>query len=109
MTQHVLLSRCPMESREKTRRESALKCFLGVFKVRGQDRGVIAMSLLHAKRSPLSGAQPIIQLGLRANWQQFSLLVLINAFVGGMVGLERTILPLLAEHDFGIASKTAIL
>lgn len=49
------------------------------------------------------------QLGLRANWQQFSLLVLINAFVGGMVGLERTILPLLAEHDFGVASKTAIL
>ncbi|GHO99370.1 MFS transporter [Reticulibacter mediterranei] len=50
-----------------------------------------------------------LQLGLRANWRQFSLLVLINAFVGGMVGLERTILPLLAEQDFGIASKTAIL
>jgi MFS family permease len=50
-----------------------------------------------------------LQLGLRANWRQFSLLVLINAFVGSMVGLERTILPLLAEHDFGIASKTAIL
>ncbi|GLV56842.1 MFS transporter [Dictyobacter sp. S3.2.2.5] len=50
-----------------------------------------------------------LQLGLRANWRQFSLLVLINAFVGSMVGLERTILPLLAEHDFGVASKTAIL
>jgi len=50
-----------------------------------------------------------LQLGLRANWRQFSLLVLINAFVGSMVGLERTTLPLLAEHDFGVASKTAIL
>lgn len=55
-----------------------------------------------------SRTQPL-QLGLRANWRQFSLLVLINAFVGGMVGLERTILPLLAEQDFGVASKTAIL
>src|SRR5215469_2420961 len=37
------------------------------------------------------------------------LLIIINAFVGGMVGIERTILPLLAEHDFGLASKSAIL
>jgi len=37
------------------------------------------------------------------------LLVLVNAFVGAMVGLERTVLPLLAEHDFGIASKSAML
>ena len=50
-----------------------------------------------------------VTLGLRQNWKQFSLLVLINAFVGGMVGLERTILPQLAEVDFGIAAKTAIL
>jgi MFS family permease len=50
-----------------------------------------------------------IQLGLRANWQQFVLLVVINAFVGGMVGIERTILPLLAQQDFGLASRTAIL
>jgi MFS family permease len=50
-----------------------------------------------------------LSLGLRANWQQFWLLVLVNAFVGAMVGLERTVLPLLAEHDFGIASKTAVL
>ena len=47
--------------------------------------------------------------GLRANWRQFSLLVLINAFVGAMVGLERTVLPLLAEQEFGLASKAAIL
>jgi MFS family permease len=50
-----------------------------------------------------------IQLGLRENWQQFSLLVLINAFVGGMVGLERTIIPQIAEADFGLSAKTAIL
>ncbi|MGM0587408.1 MAG: MFS transporter [Bacteroidota bacterium] len=47
--------------------------------------------------------------GLRQNWKQFSLLVLINGFVGGMVGLERTILPDIATHDFGVAAKTAIL
>jgi len=53
--------------------------------------------------------QAPLQLGLRANWQQFVLLVIINAFVGGMVGIERAILPLLAQHDFGLTSKTAIL
>jgi MFS family permease len=50
-----------------------------------------------------------VTLGLRANWQQFWLLVLINAFVGAMVGLERTVVPLIAEADFGLVSKTAIL
>lgn len=50
-----------------------------------------------------------VQLGLKENWQQFSLLVLINAFVGGMVGLERTIIPQIAEADFGLAARTAIL
>ncbi len=49
------------------------------------------------------------QLGLRENWKQFALLVIINAFVGGMVGLERTILPELAEQEFEMAAKTAIL
>lgn len=48
-------------------------------------------------------------LGLKENWKQFTLLVIINGFVGGMVGLERTILPQLAEADFGIAARTAIL
>ena len=46
--------------------------------------------------------------GLKRNWRQFALLVLINAFVGGMVGLERTILPEIAETDFGIAARSAI-
>ena len=50
-----------------------------------------------------------IQLGLKENWKQFSLLVLVNAFVGGMVGLERTIIPQIAEADFGLAARTAIL
>lgn len=50
-----------------------------------------------------------VALGLKQNWKQFTLLVIINAFVGGMVGLERTILPQIAEVDFGIAAKTAIL
>lgn len=50
-----------------------------------------------------------IRLGLRENWRQFWLLVLVNAFVGAMVGLERTVLPLLAEAEFGVASKSAAL
>ena len=49
-----------------------------------------------------------VRLGLGANWQQFSLLVLINAFVGGMVGLERTIVPLLGPQTFHIASATVV-
>ena len=49
------------------------------------------------------------EFGLRKNWKQFTLLVIVNAFVGGMIGLERTIIPQFAEINFGIASKTAIL
>ena len=52
---------------------------------------------------------PNVQLGLRANWQQFTLLVLVNAFVGAMVGLERTVVPLLAEAEFGLVSKSVML
>ena len=50
-----------------------------------------------------------VRLGLRENWKQFLILVIINGFVGGMVGLERTILPQIAEKEFAIAAKTAIL
>src|SRR6186713_746693 len=50
-----------------------------------------------------------VQLGLKENWRQFTLLVLVNAFVGGMIGLERTIIPQIAAVDFGLAAKTAIL
>jgi MFS family permease len=50
-----------------------------------------------------------VRLGLRENWRQFALLVLVNAFVGAMIGLERTLLPLIAEADFGLASRTLVL
>lgn len=52
---------------------------------------------------------PTPQLGLRANLPQFLLLVLVNAFVGGMVGIERSILPELAQQEFGLAERRAIL
>ena len=50
-----------------------------------------------------------IKHGLSQNWKQFLLLVIVNIFVGGMVGLERTILPQLAEEKFALTVKTAIL
>jgi MFS family permease len=50
-----------------------------------------------------------IRLGLRANLAQFSLLVAVNALVGGMLGQERTVLPLLAEQEFAISGYTAVL
>ena len=56
-----------------------------------------------------STASGPVELGLGANWKQFWLLVLINAFVGAMVGLERTVLPLLAEEEFGLASRGVAL
>jgi len=50
-----------------------------------------------------------IALGLRENWRQFSLLVLVNASVGGMVGLERTVVPLIGSETFRIASTTIVV
>lgn len=50
-----------------------------------------------------------IRLGIRENLAQFSLLVLVNAFVGAMVGMERTLLPAIAEQEFHLAAKTAVL
>ena len=50
-----------------------------------------------------------VTLGLRANWRQFTLLILINAFVGGMVGLERTVVPLIGSEEFRIASTTLVV
>jgi len=55
-----------------------------------------------------AGADPT-PLGLASNWRQFTLLVLVNAFVGAMVGLERSILPALAEGEFHLAARAAIL
>jgi len=58
------------------------------------------------KKSEMSTS---VKLGLKENWKQFTLLVIINAFVGGMIGLERSILPRIAEVEFHIAARTAIL
>ncbi|RAL20670.1 MFS transporter [Lujinxingia litoralis] len=52
---------------------------------------------------------PPVKLGLRENLAQFSLLVLVNAFVGAMVGMERSILPAIAEEEFELAARSAIL
>lgn len=62
-----------------------------------------------SRNAPAHVPENTIRLGLRENWQQFALLVVINAFVGGMVGLERTLVPLLAEADFGQTSRTIAL
>jgi MFS family permease len=56
-----------------------------------------------------AAASSAVKLGLGANWRQFALLVLINAFVGGMVGIERTVVPLIGSEEFGIASTTLIV
>jgi MFS family permease len=53
--------------------------------------------------------RPAVRLGLRENLPQFSLLVAVNAFVGAMVGLERSTLPLIGEADFGLTSSAAVL
>ncbi len=50
-----------------------------------------------------------IRLGLKENWKQFTILVIINAFVGGMLGIERSIFPQFAGEIFGVTSKTAVL
>src|SRR5256885_16126231 len=64
-----------------------------------------------AAPAPASGpdAGPGIRLGVRANLAQFSLLVAVNALVGGMLGQERTVLPLLAERVFHLAAYTSAL
>lgn len=58
------------------------------------------------RESPMA---PDIRLGLRENLGRFSLLVPVNAFVGAMVGMERTILPAIAEQEFQLAARAAIL
>lgn len=50
-----------------------------------------------------------VNLGLKENWKQFVLLLLVNAFVGGMVGMERSIFPQFAESEFDVGSNTAVL
>jgi MFS family permease len=53
--------------------------------------------------------RPAVRLGLRENVAQFTLLVIVNAFVGAMVGMERSILPAIAEQDFHLVARTAVL
>lgn len=55
-----------------------------------------------------AGTSPRVRLGLRANAAQFALLVAVNALVGGMVGQQQTVLPLLAESEFGLTGYTFI-
>ena len=57
----------------------------------------------------LSGSRAAVRLGLRENVAQFTLLVIVNAFVGAMVGMERSILPAIAEQDFHLVARTAVL
>ena len=61
------------------------------------------------KAMPPPAATGGLVLGLRANWRQFSLLVLVNVFVGAMVGMERAILPAIAEQEFRLVAHTAIM
>jgi MFS family permease len=57
----------------------------------------------------MSSDHPAIRLGLWENRAQFALLVVVNAFVGAMVGMERSILPAIAEQEFHLAARTAVL
>ncbi len=57
----------------------------------------------------LSHPRAAVRLGLRENVAQFTLLVIVNAFVGAMVGMERSILPAIAEQDFHLVARTAVL
>jgi MFS family permease len=57
----------------------------------------------------IGGDAAKVRLGLRENWPQFALLVLINAFVGGMVGIERTVVPLIGAEEFHLHSTTLIV
>src|SRR6266702_576666 len=59
--------------------------------------------------SVFESADSRVRLGLRENWRQFALLILINAFVGGMVGIERPVVPLVGAEEFGITSTTIVV
>ena len=66
------------------------------------------MTAADTDASVQSGASGVT-LGLLGNWRQFALLVLINAFVGGMVGIERTVVPLIGVEEFHLASTTLVV
>ena len=73
----------------------------------GNDVGNDSATVSREVESSRAKRPPMVTPGLRANLGQFLLLVLINAFVGAMVGLEREVVPLLGAQVFGLASATA--
>ena len=80
----------------------------GVRNVRGRNLNRKPIAVQSRSRTPHPAATSV-RLGLRANWEQFTLLVAVNAFVGATVGIERVLLPLLAERDFGLASRATTI
>lgn len=65
--------------------------------------------MTHREGNDTAPSHRAIALGLRTNARQFALLVLVNGFVGATVGVERSVLPLLADHRFGVTSRTLLL
>ena len=63
---------------------------------------------MSASPGPMARQETGIRLGLRNNWRQFALLVVINAFVGGLVGIERTVVPLIGAEEFHLQSTTLV-
>src|SRR5262245_19479939 len=61
------------------------------------------------RAATMSSGRTAVRLGLRENAAQFALLVIVNAFVGAMIGAERSILPLIAEQDFHLVARTEVL
>jgi MFS family permease len=66
------------------------------------------MSTATTPAVPGHGSTRPVRLGLRENWLQFSLLVVVNVAVGGLVGLERTTVPLIGSETFGLTSDLAV-
>ena len=62
---------------------------------------------MHVSTAVVRNGHHAVRLGLRENVAQFTLLVVVNAFVGAMVGIERSILPAIAEQDFHLVARTA--
>ena len=60
-------------------------------------------------KDKIEHAKPQLRLGLKPNINQFLLLILVNAFVGAMIGLEQTVVPLLGKEEFGLESNVLIL
>jgi MFS family permease len=73
------------------------------------DRSAQLAPARYATIAHVSASSSVVRLGLSENLGQFTLLVAVNALVGGMIGQERTILPLLADEVFGLTAFTATL